>query len=153
MGTHSSILGLGNLMDREVWRATFQWGHKESDTTERLNKNNTKLLISYKIMFGCNREWLSAAPSTCPILWGFPGGLDSKESACNARGVGSIPEWGRSPWRREWQPTPVLLPRRSHGGRNLVGYSPWGRKESDVTERLHFHFQTICSHSVCSPSM
>ena len=39
-----------------------------------------------------------------------------------------------------WQPTPVLLPGESHGRRSLVGYSPWGRKESDTTERLHFHF-------------
>ena len=36
-----------------------------------------------------------------------------------------------------WQPTPVLLPGKSHGWRSLVGYSPWGRKESDTTERLH----------------
>ena len=45
------------------------------------------------------------------------------------------------PQRRKWQPTPVvLLPGESHGWRSLVGYSPWGRKESDTTERLHFHF-------------
>ena len=37
-----------------------------------------------------------------------------------------------------WQPTPVLLPGESHGGRSLVGYSSWGRKESDMTERLYF---------------
>ena len=36
-----------------------------------------------------------------------------------------------------WQPTPVLLPGESHGGRSLVGYSPWGHKELDMTERLH----------------
>ena len=42
--------------------------------------------------------------------------------------------------RRQWQPTPGLLPGKSHGWRNLVGYSPWGRKEWDTTERLHFHF-------------
>ena len=42
--------------------------------------------------------------------------------------------------RRQWQPIPVLLPGKSHGWRSLVGYSPWGRKESDMTERLHFHF-------------
>ena len=40
-------------------------------------------------------------------------------------------------WRRKWQPTPVLLPGKSYGQRSLVGYSPWGRKESDMTERLH----------------
>ena len=41
-------------------------------------------------------------------------------------------------WRRQWHPTPVLLPGKSHGLRSLVGYSLWGRKESDTTERLHF---------------
>ena len=40
--------------------------------------------------------------------------------------------------RRKWQPTPVLLPGKYHGWRSLVGYSPWGLKESDRTERLHF---------------
>ena len=45
-------------------------------------------------------------------------------------------------WRRKWQPTPVLLPGKSHGRRSLVGYSPWGCKESDTTEWLHFHFGT-----------
>ena len=42
--------------------------------------------------------------------------------------------------RRQWQPTPVLLPGESHGWRSLVGCGPWGREESDMTERLHFHF-------------
>ena len=44
------------------------------------------------------------------------------------------------PWRRKWQPTPVSLPGESHGRRSLVSYSPQGRKELDMTERLHFHF-------------
>ena len=43
-------------------------------------------------------------------------------------------------WRRQWQPTPVLLPGKSHGRRSLVGCSPWGCSESDMTEQLHFHF-------------
>ena len=43
---------------------------------------------------------------------------------------------GKFPWRREWQPTPVCLPGESHGQRNLMGYSPWGHKESDTTEQL-----------------
>ena len=47
------------------------------------------------------------------------------------------------PWRRKWQSTPALLPGKSHGWRSLIGYSPWGRKESDTTERLHFHFHTV----------
>ena len=46
--------------------------------------------------------------------------------------------------RRHWQPTPVLLPGKSHGRRSLVGYSPSGCKESDTTEWLHFHFSLSC---------
>ena len=45
--------------------------------------------------------------------------------------------WVREiPWRREWQPTPVLLPGEFHGQRSLAGYSPWDHKESDTTEQL-----------------
>ena len=47
-------------------------------------------------------------------------------------------------WRRQWQPTPVLLPGKSHGQRCLVGCSPWGRQESDTTEQLHFDFSLSC---------
>ena len=47
-------------------------------------------------------------------------------------------------WRRQWHPTPVLLPRKSHGWRSLVGCSPWGCEESDTTEQLHFHFSLSC---------
>ena len=47
--------------------------------------------------------------------------------------------WVRKiPWRSKWQPSPVLLPGKSHRRRSLVGYSPWGCKESDTTEQLHF---------------
>ena len=47
-------------------------------------------------------------------------------------------------WRRQWHPTPVLLPGKSHEWRSLVGCSPWGREESDTTGRLHFHFSLSC---------
>ena len=46
---------------------------------------------------------------------------------------------GKIPWRRKWLSTTVLLPGKSHGQRSLVGYSSWGRKESDTTKRIHFH--------------
>ena len=46
--------------------------------------------------------------------------------------------------RRQWHPTPVLLPGKSHGQRSLVGCSPWGREELDTTERLHFQFSLSC---------
>ena len=45
---------------------------------------------------------------------------------------------------RQWHPTPVFLPGKSHGRRSLVGCSPWGLEESDTTEQLHFHFSLSC---------
>ena len=68
------------------------------------------------------------------FLWGFPGGLDSKDSICNTGDLGSIPGSGRSPGERNGYPTPVFLPGESHRQRNLVGYSPRSHKESDTTE-------------------
>ena len=65
---------------------------------------------------------------------------DGKASACNVGRPGFDPWVGKIPWRRKWQPTPVLLPGDSNGQRSLVGYSPWSSKESDTTEWLHFHF-------------
>ena len=47
-------------------------------------------------------------------------------------------------WRRQWHPTPVLLPGKFHGRRSLVGCSPWDREESDTTEQLHFDFSLSC---------
>ena len=68
----------------------------------------------------------------------FPGGSDGKASAYYAGDPGSIPGLGRSSGEG-WQPIPVFLPGKSHGRRSVVGYSPWGRKELDATERLHSH--------------
>ena len=50
-------------------------------------------------------------------------------------------------WRRKWHPTPVLLPGKSHGWRSLVGCSPWGRYESDMTEQLHFTYTHTHTHT------
>ena len=50
----------------------------------------------------------------------------------------------KSSRRRQWHPTPVLLPGKSHGWRSLEGCSPWGRWGSDTTEWLHFHFSLSC---------
>ena len=98
---------------------------------------------------------------TSPTVWGFIAGyygdfiaLKKKKNSCSSPWwlrwesvclecgrPGFHPQVGKIPWRRKWQPTPVLLPGKSHGQRSLVGYSPWGRKESDRTDRLHFNFQ------------
>ena len=56
-----------------------------------------------------------------------------------------ISNHSHSNWRRHWHPTPVLLPGKSHGRRSLVVCSPWGRYESDTTERLHFYFSLSCT--------
>ena len=45
---------------------------------------------------------------------------------------------------RQWHPTPVLLPGKSHGWRSLVGCSPWGHEDSDTTEQFHFQFSLLC---------
>ena len=67
----------------------------------------------------------------------FPGGSDGK-SVCLQCGRRGFDPWvEKIPWRRKWQPTSVLLPGKFHGWRSLVGYSPWGCKESDTTEQLH----------------
>ena len=47
-------------------------------------------------------------------------------------------------WTLQWQPTPALLPGKSHGQKSLVGCSPWGPEELDTTEWLHFHFSLSC---------
>ena len=69
---------------------------------------------------------------------GFPGGVIGKESTCQCRQRpkrrGLNPWVRKIPWRTEWQPTLVFLPGESHGQKSLVGYSPWGSKESDMTK-------------------
>ena len=66
-----------------------------------------------------------------------PGGASGEEPACQCGRLkrrGFHPWFWNIPWRRAWQPTPVVLPGESHGQRSLAGYSPQGRKESDMTE-------------------
>ena len=74
----------------------------------------------------------------CVVVW-LPWWL-----CLQCRRPGFNPWIGKISWRRKWQPTPVFLPGKSLGWRNLVGYSPWGHKESDTTERLHFIFSLSC---------
>ena len=71
--------------------------------------------------------------SSLSLDWRFPDGSASKASAFNAGEPGSIPGSGRSPGDGKGQPAPVLLPGKSHGQRNLVGYSPCGHTSLFVT--------------------
>ena len=67
---------------------------------------------------------------------GFIGCSDGKESACNAGDLGSIPGLGRHPGEEHVNPLQYSCLENPYGQRNLGGYSPWGHKESDTTERL-----------------
>ena len=69
-------------------------------------------------------------------MLGFPGSSAGKESACNAGDLGLIPGLGRSPGGGHGNPLQYSCPENPHGQRSLTGYSPWGHKESDTTERL-----------------
>ena len=71
----------------------------------------------------------------CTIFEGFPGGSDGKESTCNVGDLGLIPGLKRSPGRGLGNPLQYSCLENPHG-RSLVGYHPWGHKESDTTERL-----------------
>ena len=62
---------------------------------------------------------------------------DSKESTCQCRRPRFDSWLGKTPWRREWIPTPVFLPGEFHGQRSLAGYSPWGLKELDTQRFRH----------------
>ena len=91
---------------------------------------------------GHTRWQTTTVLGTLPV-WGeeekvcrLPRWLRGKEPACQCKRHGFDPWGGKSPWRRKWQPTPVFLPGASHGQRRLAGYSPQGRQESDMNERL-----------------
>ena len=74
-----------------------------------------------------------------PVFMGFAGGSDAKESTCNVEDLGLIPGLGRSLGRGHGNPPQYSCLENPHGQRSLVGYSPWGHQESDMTERLSTH--------------
>ena len=80
-------------------------------------------------------SWISYCETTqiYLLLW-LPKCLRGKEFACHCRRRRFDPWVRKIPWRRKWEPTPVFLPGKSHGQRSLMGYSPWGHEESDVTK-------------------
>ena len=82
--------------------------------------------------------------------WGFPGGSEGKESACNAghpsSTLGSV---SKIPWRREWLPTPAFLPRESHGQRTLAGYKESQRVGEELKLSLSTDLSTSPSPAIC----
>ena len=84
------------------------------------------------------REW-KQYKLTLKLPW-----LRQQRICLQCRRPGLDPWVGKIPWRRAWQPIPVFLPEESHGQRSLVGYSPWGRRESNMTEQLtHIHSEGV----------
>ena len=79
----------------------------------------------------------------------LPCGSDSKESACNAGDLGSIPGLGNSPGGRHRNPLQYSCLENRHGQKNLEGYSPWSRKESDTTERLSAAHKWLTVRYIC----
>ena len=80
------------------------------------------------------------------LIWYLYKMMTKKNVKCNSKNETGRDFWHRvcSKRRRRWHPTPVLVPGKSHGRRSLVGCSPGGREESDITEQLHFHFSLSC---------
>ena len=88
------------------------------------------------------------------MFLGFPGGSDGKESACNVRDLGSIPGLGRSLGLGRGghgNPLQYSCLENPHGQRSLAGYSPWGHKELDVTERLSIYIYVYATFSLSVP--
>ena len=109
-----------------------------------LLSNLSSLLRSEILLLTCIKHILKSVSGLAVQLnWylslsqGFAGGTSGKESTCQCRRHkrhGLDPCFGKIPWSGAWQPTPAFSPGESHGQRSLEGYSPWGHKESDMTE-------------------
>ena len=102
-----------------------------------LSLTSLSLIISKLIHVATNGIILFFLWLSNTVARGHPWWLSGKESACQHRSCRFDPWARKSPWRRNWQTSPGFLPRKSHGQRSLVCYSPWGHKESDMTERLN----------------
>ena len=88
--------------------------------------------------------------TTSDMSLGFPDISVVKNQPADIGDEGSVPGL-EDPWRRAWQPTPVLLPGESHGQRSLAGYSPWGHKELDMAEMTKHNMQNLFDLNLSDP--
>ena len=86
------------------------------------------------VQFLGREDRLGKGQTTHSYILGLPGGSDGKESTCNAGDPGSIPGWGRSSGEGHGNPLEYSCLENPYIQRSLVGYSPWGCKELDMTE-------------------
>ena len=117
--------GLENPMDGGAWWAAVHGVAQSRTRLKRLSSSSSSKDLKYTVVLNSANNNL-----------GLPWWLSSKKLTCN-RGDLVDPWVRRILWRRKCQPTPVFLPGESHGQRSLVGYSPWGCKELDMTEQAH----------------
>ena len=110
-----------------IWNA---FNTKNGKTFLRDIKESLNIMIIHQINESKNSKWLRYKFSLNYRLNVIPTKFPVYKFICNFYKM-------QRTWRRKWQPTPVLLPRKFHGWRSLVGYCLWGHKESDTTERLH----------------
>ena len=116
----NELLGISLTLSSPEWDLHTPCGMEDSC------KRDPHSLTQYFILF-----YISSVQSL-----GFPGGTCGKEPACQCgrHKLRFNPQNGKIARRRKWQPSPLFLPRKSHGQRSLVGYSPKGLEEWDATE-------------------
>ena len=141
-------------VDRSIGFKTFRAGFSKTWALKKKIVTPFSLLYLLKKKVVCMSTWtwnyigfgpkrsflLGASGSFFSFKRVFPADSVVKKKkntpaiAGDARDTGSM--WGgKIPWRKAWQPTPIFLPRESHGQRSLASYNPWGRKESNMTEQ------------------
>ena len=103
--------------------------------------SKSRIVRPYVKCVGSNNSTLKCLPKRNeiyvylgPMVSGGSGLKNPSVNVGDTGDAGSRPDFGMIPWKKKWQPTPVFLPGKSQGQRNLVDYSPWGCKESDMTE-------------------
>ena len=115
------------MCEREYYEESLPLAHFFFCKSKNKRRNNTLSFIRCPSYFG-----------------GFPGGSDGKESTCNAEDLDSIPGLGRSPGEGHGNPLRYSCLENPHGQRSLVGYSPWGQKETKHSTASHFSHLEMC---------
>ena len=123
--SHSEVTLKKRIPDEDVT-------HTHTHTHTHTQRNTTQ---PYKGMKFCHLQlhrWTGRVPGWCS-------GKESTHQCRRSRRCRFKPQVGKIPQQRKWQLTPVFLPGKFHGQRSLVGYSPWGCKESDMTKHALMH--------------
>ena len=130
---------LGNLVSSARICSYTDSCHSKTHTYFLLALNSTASLIFEVVVLETTPFlWVPDCYKVTSAVLGLPWWLRQGSVCMQCGSPGFYPWVGKIPWRRKWHPTPVLLPEKFHGWRNLVGYSPWGHKESDMTEQFHY---------------